>query len=45
MDEISIISAGYRELSGNSDFEVHPLPRSGSDRRYFRIMEIGRAHV
>ena len=39
MDEISIISAGYRELSGNSDFEVHPLPRSGSDRRYFRIMD------
>jgi hypothetical protein len=38
MDEISIISAGYKELFGNSDIDITALPRSGSDRRYFRII-------
>ncbi len=37
MDEISIISAGYKELFGNSDIKITALPRSGSDRKYFRI--------
>ena len=37
MDEISIISAGYKELFGNADITITPLPRSGSDRKYFRI--------
>ena len=39
MNEIDIISEGYRELFGGSDPEVIPLPKSGSDRRYFRIIE------
>jgi hypothetical protein len=37
MDEMQIIAEGYRELFGSSDFNVTALPRSGSDRRYFRI--------
>jgi aminoglycoside/choline kinase family phosphotransferase len=39
MDEISIISEGYRELFGGSDIKITPLPKSGSDRRYFRIID------
>ncbi len=34
---IEIISAGYKDLFGNGNIEITPLPRSGSDRRYFRI--------
>lgn len=37
MDEINIISAGYIELSGSSKLRVSALPKSGSDRKYFRI--------
>ncbi|MDP4222426.1 MAG: phosphotransferase [Bacteroidota bacterium] len=40
MDEsaiIEIISEGYKELFGNVNIKIVPLPRSGSDRRYFRI--------
>jgi aminoglycoside/choline kinase family phosphotransferase len=37
MDEISIISAGYRKFYGVSETKIVPLPRSGSDRRYYRI--------
>ena len=37
MDEISIISTGYKKLFGNSDIKITPLPKSGSDRKYFRI--------
>jgi len=37
MDEISNISTGYKKLFGNSDIKITPLPRSGSDRKYFRI--------
>jgi aminoglycoside/choline kinase family phosphotransferase len=37
MNEISIISAGYREFYGAHETKIVPLPRSGSDRRYFRI--------
>lgn len=31
------ISAGFFELFGRKEINVVPLPRSGSDRRYFRI--------
>ncbi len=37
MDEKQIIVEGYKELFGETDFSVTALPRSGSDRRYFRI--------
>jgi aminoglycoside/choline kinase family phosphotransferase len=37
MGEIDIVSAGYRELFGESDFKAEALPQSGSDRKYFRI--------
>ena len=39
MDEISIISDGYKELFGGSDIKITALPKSGSDRRYFRIVD------
>lgn len=38
MDEVGIISNTYKELKGCSDFTITPLPRSGSERRYFRIV-------
>jgi len=37
MNETDLISQGYRALFGQRDIEITPLPRSGSDRRYFRI--------
>jgi len=39
MEIIDIISEGYREYSGHAETKVVPLPRSGSDRRYFRIFD------
>lgn len=39
MSEIDIISAGYKELFGDSDIEIAALPKSGSDRKYFRIFD------
>jgi aminoglycoside/choline kinase family phosphotransferase len=39
MEEISIVSAGYKELFSGSDIEIVALPKSGSDRRYFRITD------
>lgn len=39
MDELNIISEGYKEFSGHAGSEVIALPRSGSDRRYFRIYD------
>jgi len=36
-DIIKIISEGYKELFGNVNMDIDPLPRSGSDRRYYRI--------
>ena len=38
MNEIDIISAGYREIFGGSAIEITELPKSGSDRKYFRII-------
>jgi aminoglycoside/choline kinase family phosphotransferase len=37
LDIIKTISAGYKELFGSTETNVIPLPRSGSDRRYYRI--------
>jgi aminoglycoside/choline kinase family phosphotransferase len=34
---ISLISSGHSDIFGKRDIEVVPLPRSGSDRRYYRI--------
>jgi aminoglycoside/choline kinase family phosphotransferase len=39
MDENEIIAEGYKELFGESDIRVTALPKSGSDRRYFRIFD------
>jgi aminoglycoside/choline kinase family phosphotransferase len=38
MSETEIVSEGYIELFGDNEFEIVALPRSGSDRRYFRIL-------
>jgi aminoglycoside/choline kinase family phosphotransferase len=37
MSEIDIVSGMYKELYGDSDFRIVALPKSGSDRKYFRI--------
>ncbi len=37
LEIISIISEGYKEIFGHAETDVIPLPRSGSDRRYYRI--------
>jgi aminoglycoside/choline kinase family phosphotransferase len=37
MKEIEIISQCYRELFGKDEIRIAPLPKSGSDRKYFRI--------
>jgi aminoglycoside/choline kinase family phosphotransferase len=39
MNELEYISEGYKESIGGSDLQVTALPRSGSDRRYFRIID------
>jgi aminoglycoside/choline kinase family phosphotransferase len=39
MNEIEIIAEGYRELFGKPGMVITPLPRSGSDRKYFRISD------
>jgi aminoglycoside/choline kinase family phosphotransferase len=39
MEQKEIVSEGYKDLFGNSDIKVVPLPLSGSDRRYFRIFD------
>jgi aminoglycoside/choline kinase family phosphotransferase len=38
MSEIDVVSAGYKELFGDSEFDIVALPQSGSDRKYFRIL-------
>ena len=37
MSEIDIVSDGYRKLFRKEITKITPLPRSGSDRKYFRI--------
>lgn len=39
MTEIDIVSAGYKELFGDLDIKIAALPKSGSDRMYFRIFD------
>jgi len=39
MNEIDIVSAGYKELFGNSEINIVALPKSGSDRMYFRVFD------
>jgi len=39
MSEIDIISRGYEEFFGASAIKIVQLPKSGSDRRYFRIFD------
>ncbi|MFH0843050.1 MAG: phosphotransferase [Bacteroidota bacterium] len=45
MTEIEIITEGYKELFGGSGLKITPLPRSGSDRRYFRIYDQGKTVI
>lgn len=45
MNELEIIRDGYREIFGNRETEITPLPRSGSDRRYFRITGGGKSII
>ena len=39
MSEIDIVSDGYKELFRASEINIVALPKSGSDRRYFRITD------
>jgi len=39
MTEIDIVSAGYKELFRASEIRIEALPKSGSDRKYFRIFD------
>ncbi|HLN19726.1 MAG TPA: phosphotransferase [Bacteroidales bacterium] len=39
MDELGIVKEQYIKLFKNSDIQITQLPRSGSDRRYFRISD------
>ncbi len=39
MSEIEIVSDGYKELFNASEISIVALPKSGSDRRYFRITD------
>ena len=45
MNEINTISNGYKELFGDSDIKIVALPKSGSDRKYFRITAGGRSVI
>lgn len=42
---IKVISKGYDKLFGSAETEITPLPRSGSDRRYYRILEGNRTII
>jgi aminoglycoside/choline kinase family phosphotransferase len=45
MTETDIISEGYRTFFGKGGVEIKPLPRSGSDRRYYRLTGNGRSII
>jgi len=45
MNEIEVVSLGYKELFGEKDIEIVALPRSGSDRQYFRIYDGGKTVI
>lgn len=42
---IKIVEDGYMKLYGHGLKDIVPLPRSGSDRRYFRIFEHDRSII
>lgn len=44
-DIIKSLSDGYKELFGKAATGIIPLPRSGSDRRYFRISGSGKSII
>jgi aminoglycoside/choline kinase family phosphotransferase len=39
MNIIDIVSDGYKKYFGVSDIQITALPQSGSDRKYFRIID------
>jgi aminoglycoside/choline kinase family phosphotransferase len=45
MKEISIISDVYKKYSGRDASDIEMLPRSGSDRKYFRIVDSGKSII
>jgi aminoglycoside/choline kinase family phosphotransferase len=45
MNEIEIISQGYKHLFGDAEIHITPLPKSGSDRKYFRIISAERSLI
>ncbi|HKK42840.1 MAG TPA: phosphotransferase, partial [Bacteroidales bacterium] len=45
MNEIDIVSEGYRRLFGKKDIDTKALPQSGSDRKYFRIFDGNRTVI
>lgn len=42
---IKLVEEGYKKLFGHGLKDIVPLPRSGSDRRYFRISEKNRSII
>lgn len=45
MTEIDIVSEGFKEMFGESQFGIVALPQSGSDRKYFRITTATRSVI
>lgn len=45
LEIVKTITQGYRDLFGKGDIDVTALPRSGSDRRYFRIAGSGKSII
>jgi len=45
MDGIKIIAEGYKELFGSAEIRISALPKSGSDRRYYRIISEGKSII
>jgi len=37
MNELSLISDGYKKIFGRPELKIVPIPASGSDRKYYRI--------
>jgi aminoglycoside/choline kinase family phosphotransferase len=45
MNEISLISDGYKTIFGSSEVNIVSLPASGSDRKYYRITDKSRTII
>lgn len=45
MNIIDIVAEGYKDLSGTSEIKITALPQSGSDRKYFRIIDGGKSVI